>query len=94
MCTVFDTATFSEIFSSININTNSWRVSKTLPTTFSEKIRYLRLERGLTQLQFAKLLNKGFGTITKWEQGITFPKLETIKEISETLEINYTYLLN
>ena len=63
-------------------------------TSFAEKIRYIRFKKGLTQLQFSKLLHKGFGTITKWEQGITYPKKETLIEISKILKVDYTYFLD
>lgn len=91
MCKVFKIATFLEIFSTVNIAITDWKLSKMCPTTFPDKIRYLRIERDLTQLQFAKLLHRGFGTITKWEQGINIPKEETLIEICTILNINIDY---
>lgn len=35
----------------------------------------------LTQLQFAKSIHRGFGTITKWEQELTIPSEEAIYDI-------------
>ena len=59
--------------------------------TFAQKLRYLRLERNLDQREFAKLLNRGFTTVCNWEQGIRIPKLETIKEIADILNVDYTF---
>ena len=60
--------------------------------TFAQKLRYLRLERNLNQREFANLLNRGFTTICNWEQGNRIPKTETIKEISEILNVDYKFL--
>ena len=58
---------------------------------FAQKLRYLRLERNLNQHEFANLLNKSFTSICNWEQGNRIPKTETIKEIAEVLNVDYTY---
>ena len=60
--------------------------------TFAQKLRYLRLERNLNQHEFANLLNKSFTSVCYWEQGNRIPKTETIKEITEILNVDYTYL--
>ena len=59
--------------------------------TFAQKLRYLRLERNLNQHEFANLLNKSFTSACYWEQGNRIPKTETIKEIAEVLNVDYTY---
>ena len=59
--------------------------------TFAQKLRYLRLERNLNQHEFANLLNKSFTSVYNWEQGNRIPKTETIKEIAEVLNVDYTY---
>ena len=58
---------------------------------FAQKLRYLRLERNLNQHEFANLLNKSFTSVCNWEQGNRIPKTETIKEIAEVLNVDYTY---
>lgn len=60
--------------------------------TFGQKLRYIRLEINLDQREFAKLLNRSLTSVCNWEQGIRIPKLETIKEIAEILNVDYTYL--
>ena len=60
--------------------------------TFSQKLRYLRLERNLNQREFANLLNRSFTSVCNWEQGNRIPKTETIKEIAKVLNVDYTYL--
>lgn len=92
MCSVYKSATFATLFSAIKFNINTNIPQDMELNTFAQKLRYLRLERNLNQHEFANLLNKGFTTICHWEQGIIIPKLETIKEISQILNVDYTFL--
>lgn len=94
MCKVFRNATFRKIFEDVNISLKDLLLADIAQSTFADKIRYLRTKRGLTQLEFAKLLNKGFGTIVKWELETCKPNLKTITEISSILDIDYNYLLD
>ena len=59
--------------------------------TFAQKLRYLRLQRNLNQHEFANLLNRIFTSLCNWKQGNRIPKTETIKEIAEVLNVDYTY---
>ena len=92
MCRVCKIATFQEIFATIQLNLNSIRLKNLKLGTFGEKLRYLRIERNLNQREFAKLLNYSFTSICNWEQGNRFPKIETIKEIAEILNVDYIFL--
>lgn len=47
------------------------------------RIRALRLERGLTQSKFADLLCISFQAVSNWERGITSPDLDNIVRIAE-----------
>ena len=93
MCSVYKSATFATLFSVIkfNINTNTITLQDMELDTFAQKLRYLRLERNLNQHEFANLLNKSFTSVCNWEQGNRIPKTETIKEIAEILNVDYTY---
>ena len=92
MCRVYKIATFTTIFSPICLNLNSILLKNLKLGTFGEKLRYLRIERNLNQREFAKLLNYSFTSICNWEQGNRFPKIETIKEIAEILNVDYIFL--
>ena len=59
--------------------------------TFAQKLRYLRLERNLNHHEFSNLLNRSFTSVCNWEQGNRIHKTETIKEIAEVLNVDYTY---
>lgn len=81
MCKVTTSDTFKEVFSPLTFNINEALASSIPDKTLGDKIRKLRISLGLTQLQFAKSINRGFGTITKWEQNLTIPTPYTLSEI-------------
>ena len=91
MCSVYKSATFEEIFTTMYLNLNFIKLAKLKLGTFAEKLRYLRIERNLNQREFAKLLNRSFTSVCNWEQGNLVPKTKTIKEIAEILNVDYTY---
>ena len=86
MCSVYKSATFEEIFTTMHLNLNFIKLAKLKLGTFAEKLRYLRIERNLNQREFAKLLNRGFTSVCNWEQGNRIPKTETIKEIAKNID--------
>ena len=56
-------------------------------------IKELRLEKGLTQTEFAKLLNTTHDTISLWELGKSYPDIYYIIEIAKIFEVSSDYLL-
>ncbi len=60
---------------------------------FSEKLRRLRRENGLTQNELGKQLNVSNGTIAMWETGKRQPDLETITQIASFFNVSLDYLL-
>ena len=46
---------------------------------FSDKIRFVREELGLTQKELAKKLGVAFATINRWENGHTEPTIKAKK---------------
>ena len=58
-----------------------------------EKIKYLRLEKGLTQPELAEKVGVSPGMISIWENNINEPKASYIKSLSLALEVTSDYLL-
>ena len=81
MCTVITGDTFKRVFSPLIFNINEAIVSTIPDKTIGDKIKKLRISLGLTQLQFSKSIHRGFGTVSKWEQNLTIPKPDVIKNI-------------
>lgn len=48
---------------------------------------------GLTQTQLSEKLNVSFQAISKWENGVTFPNIEILKELATVLEVTVDEIL-
>lgn len=81
MSSIIESAIFRDIFTNYTYNIDYSLYNDLPENTINEKIKKLRLVKGLTQLQFAKSINRGFGTVTKWEQNLTFPDLKALNDI-------------
>lgn len=60
---------------------------------FSERLKQLRLEKGLTQKEVADLVNVNRVTYTNWEKGNREPSFEKLFLLAEHLGTNIDYLL-
>lgn len=60
---------------------------------FADRLRLLRKEHGLTQIQFAKTFNVANGTIAMWETGRREPDFSTMLRISDFFHVSVDYLL-
>ena len=48
---------------------------------------------GLTQTQLSEKLNVSFQAISKWENGVTFPNIEILKDLASVLEVTVDEIL-
>ncbi|MGL5151287.1 MAG: helix-turn-helix domain-containing protein [Clostridium sp.] len=62
-------------------------------STIRSKIIKLKLTHNLTQLEFAKKIHRGFGRVTKWEQGLTNPSPEALEDIINIFKLNSNYFI-
>lgn len=89
MCYVNRTATYKEIFQPIE--SNGAIVYSHLPEhTIAEKIYKIRMIKGSTQYEFAKMCGIGYSSLCKYEIGFK-PSLKNLKKICEALDINMNY---
>jgi len=56
---------------------------------FAARLRKAREKRGLTQEDFAKLLNEKESLLQKWESGNISPKIDIAKKLARMLGINF-----
>ncbi|MBR1497345.1 MAG: response regulator [Oscillospiraceae bacterium] len=61
---------------------------------FSQIIKRLRTERGISQAQLAERLLVDRSTITRWENGSRLPNYTMISRLSEILDADVNLLLN
>lgn len=60
---------------------------------FAERLKQLRHEKGLTQIQFSKQFNVSSGTIAMWETGKRIPDSNTLVSLANFLNCSVDYLL-
>lgn len=61
---------------------------------FSEKLKTLRKQRGITQEQLAKYLNVGTSTIGMYESNVRKPRYEVLKQIADYFKVTVDYLID
>ena len=62
--------------------------------SFSENLKQIRKEHGLSQEELAELLNVSRQAVSKWEQGQGYPEVEKLLLISHRLNISLDALLS
>lgn len=60
----------------------------------NEKIKYLRLQDGLSQQELADVLGVQKSTISNWESNHSVPSYEKLKELAEYFSVSLDYLLD
>ena len=59
---------------------------------FSDKVRMLRKEHGLSQEELAGKLDVSRQAVSKWENGQGFPEMETVLRMSDLFGVSLDYL--
>ncbi|MBQ9313535.1 MAG: helix-turn-helix transcriptional regulator [Clostridia bacterium] len=52
-------------------------------------LKAIRINKGLSQEEAAKLIGVGSDTLSNYERGITFPDIPVLKKIEEVYEVKY-----
>lgn len=60
---------------------------------FAEQLKFLREDEGLSQNDFAKLLNISKQTVSAWERGAQETDYETLIKIALFFNVSVDYLL-
>lgn len=62
-------------------------------TMFSKRIKYLRISKGLNQVQLAQKLNVRKQSISNWENGNIMPSIDMLERIADFFSVSTDYLL-
>ena len=62
--------------------------------SFSENLRRLRKETGMSQEELAELLDVSRQAVSKWEQGLGYPEVEKLLLLSEKLHVSLDALMS
>lgn len=60
---------------------------------FSQRLKKLRKERNLTQVELANMLNYGYTAIANYESGRNKPRMQDIIRIANILDVSIDYLI-
>lgn len=60
---------------------------------FSDRLRFCRRQRGLTQEQLAEAMGVSVAAVSKWELGQSVPELETLLELAAFFDLSVDALL-
>jgi transcriptional regulator with XRE-family HTH domain len=61
-------------------------------TTFAERFKMLRIEKGLNQQQLANIFYTNKSSISRYESGQQVPEIDTIKKYAEYFNVSLDYL--
>lgn len=63
--------------------------------TFGERLRHVRIKRGLLRLDLALLLQQDRSrmSVARWEQDRVYPNCENLKRLSLALDVSVDWLL-
>jgi len=62
--------------------------------TFSEKLKYLRKEKGISQEDLAQVIHVTRQSVSKWETGTAYPDIEKLRMLSEFYSLSLDDLMN
>lgn len=60
--------------------------------SFSERLKYLREEKQIGQIELAKRIGVSKGIISLWENGLREPKLSNLIILAAFFEVSIDYL--
>lgn len=60
---------------------------------FKSRLKELRLEKNLSQLEIAKLLNMSKMAVSHWEKGNSEPSIEQLKILARYFDVSVDYLV-
>lgn len=62
-------------------------------TIFCERLKELRIEKGVGQVELAQAIKASKGIISLWENGLREPKLSNLISIAKFFEVSIDYLV-
>ena len=60
---------------------------------FKTRLKELRLEKNVSQLEVAKMLNMSKMAISQWEKGNSEPSIEQLKILAAYFDVSIDYLV-
>lgn len=64
-----------------------------IKNTLSENIKYLRLQHGMNQVEFAKKMNVTKQCVSNWENDNVLPSIEMLIKMADFFKVSTDFLL-
>lgn len=64
-----------------------------MKNVFCERLKELRIEKAVGQVELAKNINVSKGIISLWENGFREPKLSNLIALAQYFEVSIDYLV-
>lgn len=64
-----------------------------MKNNFANNLKFLRLQKNITQEELGKRLGKDYSTIGKWENGTRSPIMEDVIKVAEYFNVSLTDLI-
>ena len=62
-------------------------------TYYTERLKELRTEKGIGQVELAQAINVSKGIISLWENGLREPKLSNLIALATFFEVSIDYMV-
>ena len=63
-----------------------------MKSVFGERLKDLRIEKGIGQVELAQVINVSKGIISLWENGLREPKLSNLVALAQFFSVSIDYL--
>ena len=60
---------------------------------FKNRLRELRIEKNVSQIEIAKILNMSKMAISHWEKGTSEPSIDHLKVLARFFDVSIDYLV-
>ena len=60
---------------------------------FKNRLRELRIEKNISQIEIAKILNMSKMAISHWEKGNSEPSIDQLKVLARFFDVSIDYLI-
>lgn len=64
-----------------------------MSSNFADRLKEIRAEKSMTQVQLAEAINVSHGTVAMWETGKREPNFETLNKLSKLFDKRIDYIL-
>lgn len=61
--------------------------------TLGQRIKRLRIDKGMSQVELGELVNVGNSTVSQWESDKRVPDIATVNQLAKVFDVSVDYLL-